>query len=99
VKVSNFLIVAGLIFMCMWDASAPPSQQVTAKAAVVGIRIYQQTYGRLFAGAHMCKFQPTCSHYGQMAIQKYGIEKGLWMTTGRILRCNPFSSAHGKDFP
>ncbi len=38
-----------------------------------------------------CRFTPTCSVYGMQAIDKYGIIKGSWMATRRILRCHPFS--------
>jgi putative membrane protein insertion efficiency factor len=38
-----------------------------------------------------CRFQPTCSHYGHEAIERYGLAKGLWLTAKRLLRCNPLS--------
>ena len=38
-----------------------------------------------------CKFQPTCSQYTYEAIEKYGIVKGVFLGSWRILRCNPFS--------
>ena len=41
----------------------------------------------------VCRFTPTCSEYGYVAIGKYGLFKGGWMTFTRILRCNPWS--HG----
>jgi len=41
-------------------------------------------------GIH-CKYYPTCSEYARQAITKYGILKGVFLSVGRILRCNPFS--------
>ena len=38
-----------------------------------------------------CRFQPTCSSYGFLAIEKYGLIKGGVLAIWRILRCNPFS--------
>jgi hypothetical protein len=38
-----------------------------------------------------CRFYPTCSHYGYQAIYKYGVIKGGWMATKRVVRCNPFN--------
>lgn len=38
-----------------------------------------------------CKFQPTCSDYAIIAIQRFGSLKGSFLTIKRILRCNPFS--------
>ena len=43
-----------------------------------------------------CKFNPTCSEYGVQAIEKYGLIKGGFLTTWRILRCNPWNKG-GED--
>jgi putative membrane protein insertion efficiency factor len=53
------------------------------------IRLYQQTLSQVTPPS--CRFVPSCSQYGYEAIDKYGFFKGGWMTTKRILRCNPFS--------
>jgi putative membrane protein insertion efficiency factor len=37
-----------------------------------------------------CRFTPTCSQYTYQAVEKYGILKGAWLGTLRILRCNPW---------
>lgn len=54
------------------------------------IRCYQMTISRTLP-PNACRFYPTCSHYGYQAIYKYGILKGGWMATWRVLRCNPFN--------
>lgn len=38
-----------------------------------------------------CMFQPTCSEYTELAVQKYGAIKGLRLGFLRILRCRPGS--------
>ena len=38
-----------------------------------------------------CRFQPTCSAYGEQAILRHGILKGALLTLWRVLRCQPFS--------
>ena len=38
-----------------------------------------------------CKYYPTCSAYSIEAIEKHGALKGFFMSTWRIMRCNPFS--------
>ena len=38
-----------------------------------------------------CKYIPTCSNYSIEAINEYGSIKGLFLSTRRILKCNPFS--------
>ena len=46
----------------------------------------------------VCRFNPCCSEYMILAVQKYGplsgFCKGLW----RICRCNPFNRG-GDDYP
>jgi hypothetical protein len=54
------------------------------------IRFYQLTFSRAVPQGS-CRFYPTCSHYGYQAIYRYGILKGGWLATWRILRCQPFS--------
>ena len=54
------------------------------------IRLYQETLSK-GVPADTCRFHPTCSHYGYQAIYKYGVLKGGWLATWRVLRCNPFN--------
>ncbi len=54
------------------------------------IRLYQATFSQALP-PNTCRFYPTCSHYGYQAIYKYGVLKGGWMATWRVLRCNPFN--------
>lgn len=54
------------------------------------IRLYQYTISPSLP-PDTCRFYPTCSHYGYQAIYKYGLIKGGWMATWRLLRCNPFN--------
>ena len=46
-----------------------------------------------------CRFKPTCSHYGEGAIRKYGAWTGSWKTAlaGRPLR--PVDAAAGTVDP
>ncbi|MBA3692125.1 MAG: membrane protein insertion efficiency factor YidD [Acidobacteria bacterium] len=37
-----------------------------------------------------CRFTPTCSEYTREAVEKYGVIRGTWLATKRILRCQPF---------
>ena len=36
-----------------------------------------------------CQFEPSCSNYGAQAIHSHGAMAGLFMTSDRIIRCNP----------
>ena len=39
---------------------------------------------------NQCRFYPSCSHYGEQAIQHHGVIKGSVLTVWRIVRCNPW---------
>lgn len=38
-----------------------------------------------------CKYMPTCSQYGLECFEKFGFFKAFFLTSFRILRCNPLS--------
>ena len=58
------------------------------------IKIYQYLLSPLFGAS--CRFTPTCSEYGILAIKKHGALKGGWLTLQRIAKCNPWGK-HGHD--
>jgi putative membrane protein insertion efficiency factor len=37
-----------------------------------------------------CRFVPTCSEYALLAVEKYGVIKGMKKAVIRILKCHPF---------
>ncbi len=45
-----------------------------------------------------CRFYPTCSEYAILAVEKYGVFKGLSKALWRVIRCNPWSRG-GVDPP
>jgi len=51
------------------------------------IWVYQRTFSRLLPSS--CRYYPSCSHYSQEAIEKYGAVKGIWLGIKRLGRCQP----------
>jgi uncharacterized protein len=49
-----------------------------------------------FVGFH-CRHLPTCSAYGDEALERFGLWAGGWMTLARLMRCHPFGT-RGLDF-
>jgi putative membrane protein insertion efficiency factor len=45
-----------------------------------------------------CRFTPTCSEYARLALLKHGLVRGLALTAGRLLRCQPLHPG-GVDLP
>jgi len=52
------------------------------------IRCYRAVLSPLL-GAN-CRFHPSCSHYAQEAIARYGAGRGSYLAVRRVLRCHPF---------
>ncbi len=59
------------------------------------IKAYRYTLSPLIG--YECRHLPTCSHYAEEAIARYGLWAGGWMTLARLLRCQPFGTS-GLDF-
>ena len=68
----------------------------TAKKAMIGcIHLYQH-----FAPdtvRNRCRFEPSCSQYMILAIERYGAFRGLQKGIGRLKRCNIHNG--GVDYP
>ena len=57
------------------------------------IRFYQRAISPFLPSS--CRYLPTCSHYSQEAVMRYGVIKGGWLGLRRLARCNPIG---GKGF-
>ena len=40
-----------------------------------------------------CRYQPTCSSYSIVALQKHGVVKGGWLALKRISSCHPWGGS------
>jgi len=64
---------------------------VPANFMILLIYVYKMTLSPLIGGN--CRYSPTCSSYGILAIIKYGAIKGGWLTIKRIASCNPWGGS------
>lgn len=55
--------------------------------AIALIRVYQHTLSAFIGRS--CRYAPSCSHYTEDAIRRFGLWRGGWMGLSRIVRCNP----------
>tara|TARA_B100000767_G_scaffold229145_1_gene219741 strand:+ start:271 stop:513 length:243 start_codon:yes stop_codon:yes gene_type:complete len=47
--------------------------------------------------APSCRYMPTCSEYAIESLKTYGLIKGFFKATKRILSCHPLSKRDGFD--
>ena len=58
---------------------------------ISNIKIYQIVLSPLLGKT--CRFNPTCSNYSKLSIEKFGIIKGFYLIIKRLLRCHPWGSS------
>ena len=58
------------------------------RAAIAVLNAYKRWLSPLLGPA--CKYQPTCSEYAMLAIDRWGVVAGSALAAWRLLRCNPF---------
>jgi len=66
-----------------------PSKPIIIKLSVLALRTYRK-YRPSFIGSR-CVFEPSCSHYSEVAIRENGLLIGLKLTIKRLHRCRPGS--------
>ena len=64
------------------------------KLVITGIKGYQRFISPLLGPN--CRFTPSCSIYATEAITRFGVIKGAWLASKRILRCHPLNEG-GED--
>jgi putative membrane protein insertion efficiency factor len=52
------------------------------------IRCYRYLISPLLGNC--CRFYPSCSCYAEVAIKRFGLLKGSFLTLCRLLRCHPW---------
>ena len=66
------------------------------KRLAIGLVLFYKAFAPLSVRSE-CRFEPTCSTYMIMAIQKYGLIIGVIKGIKRLLRCRPPNG--GVDYP
>lgn len=90
------VVLAGLA----WDLRRPPSSQWSVRAAIAGIRVYRATLSPLYDRLGVqCRFRPTCSHYAEAVMTRFGLVRGASLAAARIVRCGPWTAAGTDDPP
>lgn len=96
------LVLLGLVSFSLLalDLLRPPAEQWSARLLLLSIDGYQATASKaLGAAGARCRFEPTCSHYGEAVIRRHGTLRGSWLAVRRIARCGPWTPAGTVDPP
>jgi putative membrane protein insertion efficiency factor len=59
---------------------------IVSRVGIAAIHAYRVLFAWLPSS---CRYEPTCSHYTEQAIQRYGLVRGSVMGARRIARCHP----------
>lgn len=69
---------------------------INARRIIIDLVLLYQRYAPLSLRA-ACVYQPSCSQYMILAVEKYGAFRGVIKGIGRLLRCHPPHG--GEDYP
>ena len=72
-----------------------PQGSIIARWLIILLRLYRRIVP--INVRNRCVFEPSCSHYSEAAIRKYGVVPGCIKTMKRLRRCKPRSG--GIDLP
>ncbi|HSG38718.1 MAG TPA: membrane protein insertion efficiency factor YidD [Thermoanaerobaculia bacterium] len=99
-RLKGWGIVLAILLAVGLDLARAPRNQLSARVLIGAIDLYQATLSpRMGSVGVQCRFKPTCSHYGEGAIRKYGAWTGSWKAAWRIARCGPWTPAGTVDPP
>ena len=84
-------------FILLCPDCAGSVQRLPRNAGRGLIWIYRHTLSPLVG--YNCRHLPTCSVYGDEAIERFGLWGGGWMTLARLLRCQPWGTSGIDNVP
>ena len=71
-------------------ADSPPAGRLglATRLLLFGVSAYRLVLSPFIGG--FCRFEPSCSRYAEEALRRHGAARGLRLTAGRLVRCQPF---------
>jgi len=54
---------------------------------IILVRLYQHTFSLLLGPC--CRFNPSCSTYAMLSIQRFGVIEGSYLALKRVIKCHP----------
>lgn len=59
------------------------------RMALIGVVQGYRLFFKAWLG-NSCRFEPSCSAYALLALQRHGAARGAALTSSRLLRCHPW---------
>jgi putative membrane protein insertion efficiency factor len=100
VRLARRALLVLVLVLVAYDVTRSPSAQISSRAALLGIRVYQSTLSPLMGRLGVeCRFTPSCSRYAAAVIARDGIVRGSWLAAKRVVRCGPWTPRGTEDVP
>ena len=77
--------------------SVRPCSSMVGRLGIGLIRLYRLTISPLLGPR--CRFYPSCSHYAEQSIGRFGLVRGGWLALKRLLRCGPWHPGGVDEVP
>ena len=83
------IFAVALVLLCAvaLDSLRPASRQVTARAYIGFVHLYQRDASPILSRWVHCRLHPTCSEYSVQAVRAHGFVEGAILTVGRLILC------------
>ena len=91
-----FRMKPSLIITVVFSVAMAPVAYYLLKRFAIGTVLMYKAFAPMSV-RKQCRFEPTCSSYMVMAINKYGLFIGVYKGIRRIFRCRPPNG--GVDYP
>jgi putative component of membrane protein insertase Oxa1/YidC/SpoIIIJ protein YidD len=93
-------LIALFVSLAAFDTARQPKAQWSARLAIGTIHFYQRHLAPINESlGFRCRFVPSCSHYAEVEIARYGMVVGGWRSVRRIARCGPWTPMGTVDLP
>jgi len=73
---------------------------IPRQTIIVLLKVYHYCFSPILSAmGASCRFTPSCSVYAKIAITRYGVLRGGFLSLRRILKCHPFHEGGIDEVP